>query len=170
MEVERVLFDPDNTLWCITVAGLYRAPTSPVDKLDFELVAPGGNLEWKPAAFADSRGWLWFGLPNELVEIVSGDVLRYRLPDPNGSFLINAMAEDSKGRLVAVNLGELFEFIEPADPKQPGSWKKLHLSLSPKQFSHHLLSTQRTRSGSAHNEALSNTRKAIRSCIPRRRA
>jgi len=129
----QLLFDANDTLWCITDAGLYRAAASPTDNLKFEMVVPGGKVAFHSAAFGDSRGRLWFGLRNVLVEVTSDRVLKYQLPDAIGTFEINALAEDSHGRLVAVNRTKLFEFIEPSDPSQAGSWNTLPISLAPKQ-------------------------------------
>jgi len=133
MAIEKLLFDSDNALWCLTAAGLYRARETSTDDLEFELVVAGTESAGSPAAFADSQGRLWFGLRNELVEVVSGNILRYRLSDGAGGFQINAVTQDRNGRLIAASHRELFEFVESGDPNRRGQWNKIPLALLPKQ-------------------------------------
>jgi ligand-binding sensor domain-containing protein/signal transduction histidine kinase len=130
--VNRMLFDANNTLWAVTDAGLYRATLDQNGDPTFEVVVPQPSYS-SAAAFADSQGRLWFGLEHELIEVVQGHIIKYGAAEGIGRHLITSVTEDRRGRLLVSNQFALFEFIRPPDHESRGRWKKLPLTLRPKQ-------------------------------------
>ncbi len=133
--VNAMLFDDDNILWVATDAELYRAVVSspPAQGLTFEVVVPRRPYAHPMAAFADSHGRLWFGMVNELFQVVQGHIITYGPADEVGRHPIASIVEDRQGRLLVANHHGVFEFIEPTDPKGRGRWKKVPLTLRPDQ-------------------------------------
>jgi len=133
--VNAMLFDANNTLWCATDAGLYRAAvSSPSAKdLKFEVVVPRRPYAHPMTAFADSQGRLWFGMVNDLIQVVQGHIITYGPADEVGRYPIASIVEDRQGRVLVANHHGVFEFIVPPDPKSRGRWKKLPLALGPGQ-------------------------------------
>jgi streptogramin lyase len=74
--VNALLFDASNNLWCATDAGLYRAAASEHGELKFELVVPHRDVAIQMAAYSDSHGRLWFGIENELIEVVQNQLIK----------------------------------------------------------------------------------------------
>ena len=71
-QVNALVFDLDNNIWCGTDDGLYRAAAGQSQDLRFELVAAGTYSK----AFADASGSLWFyGNQTGLGRIVGGRLL-----------------------------------------------------------------------------------------------
>jgi len=130
--VNALLFDFQNNLWCVTDGGLYRASTGHDDALEFEVILRR-KTETRMAAFADSHGRLWFGIENELIEIVNGQIVIYGRDDGVGGDKVESIVEDRQGRLLVANQRELFTFVEPAEIKDRGQWRKCPLTLKPDQ-------------------------------------
>lgn len=128
--VNQMLFDANNTLWCITDAALYRATLGPDSIPRFEVVVPQKSFS-SSAAFADSQGRLWFGLEHNLIEVVEGRIITYAA-DEVGRDLITSIIEDRRGRVLVSNRRALFEFITEANRR--GRWKRLPLTLAPNQW------------------------------------
>lgn len=129
--VNAVLSDSDDRLWCGTDAGLFRAsvPRGKVESLKFEVVVPHAPATIAMGAFADSRGRLWFGNGNMIVEAVGDRIITYG-PGTMFGREIRCFAEDHQGRLLAANDGGLLEFVETGDHTGPGSWKGAPIGLS----------------------------------------
>jgi ligand-binding sensor domain-containing protein/two-component sensor histidine kinase len=136
--VDAFLFDSEGKFWCLTDSGLYRAsiPAGPLRNVEFELIAPTGTLA--EGAFADSRGRLWFGNGNTILEVAGGRVITYG-PGPQYGELIKWFAEDRQGRLLAANRTGLLEFKEPSDASGVGSWRPTALDLSAWAPLHHVM-------------------------------
>ena len=61
--VNRILFDAENRLWCITDGGLYRAAKTEITAdYEFEKLAEGRQPTISNGVLRDSRGRLWFGI------------------------------------------------------------------------------------------------------------
>lgn len=132
--VTALLFDDDNALWCVTIAGLYRAAASPSDSLKFEVVpgmpAPEKHYAYR-AAFADRQGRLWFVVSGELVEFAQGRITKYALPGEIGHSDSVKITEDRQHNLLISGARVVFEFLAPNDAQSRERWKKLPLSVEP---------------------------------------
>ncbi len=138
--VNRLLFDAENRLWCVTDEGLYRARAPEVTASDFEQVAASDGPYFTNGVLADSHGRLWFSLNSNLVQVASGVVTHYapwRESDSVASASalndINSIIEDDNGRILAADSTALYEFIEPPLGGERGSWRRLRLALAPGQ-------------------------------------
>ena len=131
--VNALLFDDSNNLWCVTDDGLYRAAVSEQGDLQFELVVPHQNVATGMAAYGDSQGRLWFGIENELIEVVQNQLIKYGPADEVGRDQIARVIEDRQGRLLVANQRNVFEFISPTEPDSRGHWQRLPLALKPDQ-------------------------------------
>lgn len=131
--VNALLFDANDNLWCATDNGLYRAAARAHDDLKFEVVVPHEPVAQPMAAYADSRGRLWFGMVNDLIEVVGERTIKYGPADEVGRHTITSIVEDRQGRLLVANLFGVFEFIEPAAGQDRGRWRRLPVALKPDQ-------------------------------------
>jgi ligand-binding sensor domain-containing protein/signal transduction histidine kinase len=137
--VNALVFDSQNNLWCATDGGLYRAAAGQEADLKFEAVV--SEPVEMDAAFADSRGRLWFGMPNALLEIAQGQIIKYESADTDvARHTIKDITEDRQGRLLVANEREIFEFEPPSDDSQRGQWRRLQLSFTPHQGIHAIAS------------------------------
>lgn len=128
--VNRMLFDSEQTLWCLTDGGLYRAAlTDP--NLKFTAVASRKRGAFK--ALADRRGRLWFGVANELIEVRQNQIINHGPVGGASDDSITGIIEDRQGRLLVASERGLFEFVPPAAIEQRGQWGQLPLALTPKQ-------------------------------------
>lgn len=132
--VNALLFDAENRLWCATDDGLYRALVSADNDLRFEVVLPHQPTSVQMAAFGDSRGRLWFGMQNALIEIVRGQVINYGSEDEVGRHFIQDIVEDSSGKLLVANERGVYEFITPDGPESRGRWQRFPVTLAPDQI------------------------------------
>src|SRR5262249_18950118 len=119
-DVNALIFDSQNTLWCATDGGLLRASAGQESELKFELVAPHRRVSLAMAAFADRRGGLWFGIEDGLVGVIQGQIIKDGREDGIGRHPILSIVEDRQGHLLVASGSEVFEFIEPADGKGRG--------------------------------------------------
>ena len=131
--VNALLFDASNNLWCATDDGLYRAAASERGDLKFEVVVPHRETATEMAAYTDSHGRLWFGIENELIEVVQNQIIKYGPADEVGHYQIESVIEDRQGRLLVANQRDVFEFIAPTDRQSRGHWQKLPLAFEPDQ-------------------------------------
>lgn len=139
--VNALVFDSQDNLWCATDGGLYRAAAGQETDLKFEAVV-SESVEMD-AVFADSRGRLWFGMPNALLEIAQGQIIKYESADTDvARHSIKDITEDREGRLLVANEREIFEFQPPPDNNQRGNWHQLPLSFKPHQGIHAIASSQ----------------------------
>jgi ligand-binding sensor domain-containing protein/signal transduction histidine kinase len=129
--VNALVFDSNGRLWCATDGGLYRASVSPgkIENLTFEAIVPHRPVAIPMGAFADSRGRLWFGVGDEIIEAFRDRIITYE-PRPEFGNEIRCFAEDHQGRLLAATESKLLEFVEPSDLAGQGSWKASPLDLS----------------------------------------
>jgi ligand-binding sensor domain-containing protein/two-component sensor histidine kinase len=131
--VNALLFDADDNLWCATDAGLYRARVGQDRELKFQSVAPHREVAVAMPALADRHGRLWFGIEDELVEVVQGQIIKYGSEDRVGRHLIVSVVEDRQGRLLVANERQVFEFIAPPTGQSRGRWRPFPLTLAPDQ-------------------------------------
>ncbi|MBI3949633.1 MAG: ATP-binding protein [Acidobacteria bacterium] len=134
--VGAMLIDANNTLWCVTNYGLYRAAAgSPqANELKFEVVVPMEPFLYGMVAFADSRGRLWFGMDKQLIEVVQGAIVQYDPPDEMSPDQIMSLVQDRRGRVLVAYGHAVFEFIEPTGAQSRGRWKRVSLALEPGQW------------------------------------
>jgi len=125
--VNALVFDFANNLWCATDGGLFRAQEQN-GELNFQLVVPYEG-ETGMVALADHRGRFWFGMDQQLIEVVGDHVVKYGPEDEIGRHHIAGIVEDRQGRIFAANEFNLFEFVSDRDDKLPGSWRKVPLQL-----------------------------------------
>jgi ligand-binding sensor domain-containing protein/two-component sensor histidine kinase len=131
--VNALLFDADNTLWCATDGGLYRAAADQSGHLTFEVAVVVEPVVASMAALADRHERLWFGMFDELIEIVHGRVIKHGSANEVGQHYITSIVEDRQGRLFVAYDRGVFEFVAPPDPLSRGRWQRLPLTLRPDQ-------------------------------------
>jgi ligand-binding sensor domain-containing protein len=125
--VNRMLFDSQQNLWCLTDGGLYRAAlTDP--NLKFTAVASSNRGAFK--ALADRRGRLWFGVANELIEVRQNQIINHGPVGGASDDSITGIIEDRQGRLLVASERGLFEFVPPTAIEQRGQWGQLPLRYS----------------------------------------
>ncbi len=135
--VNRIHFDSQNNLWCLTDFGVYRASLSDLANLKFEPVAekPSANSY---SLIEDRRGRLWCGLRNELFEFKDGQVINHGSSGEGADIVaggsgergdfIKGIVETKDGRLLIATPVALYEFT-PKEPNERGQWLKQSLSL-----------------------------------------
>ncbi len=129
-----ILFDEQDHVWCMTDAGLYRAPLHSVTPPQFDAIVsrPMPGL-LSSAALADRQGHLWFGMEDQLIQIIRNRVIKYGSADEIGSDHIVSLIEDPSGKVLAANRRAMFEFMPAADAEARGQWRQWPLSLEPDQ-------------------------------------
>ena len=129
--VNALVFDSIGRLWCATDGGLYRASVPPgrVENLAFEVVVPHRPVALAMGAFADSRGRLWFGIGNQIIEAIGDRIVTYG-PGTEFGKEIRRFVEDHQGHLLAANDSKLLEFVEPHDPAGQPSWRLAPFDLA----------------------------------------
>jgi signal transduction histidine kinase/ligand-binding sensor domain-containing protein len=140
--VDSLLFDRNGTIWCAS-DDVYRAIPDRNGDLKFEVVIKRSSDPFDYRSLADREGRLWFGRQHELIEFIQGETIRYGAADglplePSFSRASSTMVEervigiiqDSRGRIVAANRRNIFEFI-PSDKsiEKRGRWRRLSLEL-----------------------------------------
>src|SRR5215510_74146 len=120
-QVNRIIFDANGNLWCLTDWGLYRA-NSQHEPLNFVTIIEQ-NTGSSRAALEDADGRLWFGVANQLVEIRGTQTIHHgsiggTFPDNR----ITGIIRDRDGRLLVSDFHHLFEFVPPAATEQGGKW------------------------------------------------
>ena len=85
------------------------------------------------AAYSDSHERLWFGIENELIEVVQNQIVKYGPADEVGHSQIERVIEDRQGRLLVANQRDVFEFIAPTERQSRGRWQRLPVALKPDQ-------------------------------------
>jgi ligand-binding sensor domain-containing protein/two-component sensor histidine kinase len=126
--VNAIAIDAEDRIWCATDGGLYRAADVAGLNLTFEAVAPRPPLAIGMSALVDSHGRLWFGMRNEVIEVVHERVIVYNAADEVGQFTISDMVEDLDGRILVANSSDVFEFIAPDDFAGRGRWQRVWAS------------------------------------------
>ena len=115
--VNRIVFDADNRLWCVTDAGLFRAKNLEVADNDFELITSGIQPITQNAAFSDSSGRLWFGVDHKIVSIADGRKTTFEVATDAVQFV-----ETEGGRILAATVQDIYEFVETEK-----NWRKIAL-------------------------------------------
>ncbi len=133
-QVNQIIFDEQDNLWCLTDAGLYRS-ISQKEEPAFEKVWPGTQPYFRQAGYQDHKGRLWFGFRNELIEYDHGKTVKHiSTSDETLPHEIHQVVEDPRGRLLALGGHGVYEFVEPTGANSRGVWRALRLDLKPKQF------------------------------------
>jgi signal transduction histidine kinase/ligand-binding sensor domain-containing protein len=137
--VNRLLFDGQNNLWCLTDAGLFRATPGDLGHLKFEQViekpagaSPGALLE-------DHGGRLWFGLDNQLFEIANGEIINHGSSSEGADVIggnssergdyIRSLIETADGRLLIATPLAVYEYLLASDRQPDKTWQKQPISL-----------------------------------------
>jgi ligand-binding sensor domain-containing protein/signal transduction histidine kinase len=137
--VNALLFDSGNNCWCATDDGLYRGSLDQTGNVAFALVIPHQPVAEIMTAFADSKGRLWFGILDQLIEIVHGQIIKYGPADDVGYPVITSLIEDLQGRVLLADAHGIFELVEPKDSETRGRWKRLPVVLAPGQIPYQML-------------------------------
>jgi signal transduction histidine kinase/ligand-binding sensor domain-containing protein len=127
--VNQILFDGDNSLWCLTDDGVYRtALADPVGQLKFERVIPTRE---RMMALTDSQGRIWFSTNRELIRLAQGQIEKYKVPDGKSAIATShaVIGEDRQHRMFYAYGSQLFEFLPDACCKDSDHWRKIPLSL-----------------------------------------
>ena len=120
--VNRIVFDADNRLWCVTDAGLFRARNLEVADKDFELITGGTQPLVQNAAFSDSGGRLWFGVNHRIVSVADGQTTFFEFEAEVVKFV-----ETAQGRILAATPDNIYEFGEAEK-----TWRKLPFEIAGK--------------------------------------
>lgn len=130
-QVNRMLFDSQNNLWCLTDFGLYRGTMADGDpRLNAVVAQKSGDSN---ALLEDGQGRLWVGVGHELIEVSRDEVINHGSVGGAGSERINAIIEDRQGRLLVASGYGLFEFSPPGGDGSKQSWRRFPLRLKPGQ-------------------------------------
>lgn len=124
-QVNRILFHPDGSMWCLTDLGLYKATDPGASGITFEAIFDR-DTTFSKGAFRDKNGSLWFGVADELVEIRGAEIINHGsvgIPFPKN--LITDISADNQGRLLVSDIKDLFEFLPPAGLRQKGEFRRL---------------------------------------------
>src|SRR5215510_10269066 len=138
--VNALLFDSDNNFWCATDDGLYRASIDQASPPTFEKIVPHAPVAAVMTALVDKRRRLWFGLSDELIEIVQGRMIKYGAADEVGYAEITSVVEDARGGILLANPRGVYEFIEPTGSETHGRCKRFNLVLEAGPPIHQMLS------------------------------
>ncbi len=127
--VNRIVFDAENRLWCVTDAGLFRARNVGITADDFDLVAAGTQPLLQNAAFSDGSGRLWFGVNNRIISAANGQMTTFEM-----AASVIQFAELERGHVLAETLGGIFEFVEAEQtwremPIKPGKNQQFQTML-----------------------------------------
>ena len=140
--VSDLFFDKDGALWGASDE-IYRAAKAGSGDLKFERAITHTGEQRSFKTLVDSRGRLWFGLYNGLIEVDDRQFIKYGSADglPFGKTIsrqsptfsneqIVSITEAEKGRVIVANRRELFEFVSsPRADEKRGRFQKLPLSL-----------------------------------------
>ncbi len=132
--VNKLLFDSQNNLWCLTNGGLYRCPADALEHPRFERISerkPDGFLP--RAALADRWGRLWFGVGHGLLRLDSDGMITYGAENPVGEREVVSIIEHPSGRLLVAQPDAVFQYVEATDGLAAGSWEPLPIELHPGQ-------------------------------------
>lgn len=132
-QVNALVFDADDNIWCATDVGLYVAATKQHQQIKFKEIAfHTGNALTMPA-FSDRYNRLWFGIADKLIEVNRDQVIKYDSGDCKSNCILTGIVEYN-GRVLVSNQREVFEFLEPIDNKKPGTLQPFPLTLLPHQL------------------------------------
>jgi ligand-binding sensor domain-containing protein/two-component sensor histidine kinase len=121
--VNHIIFDGENRMWCATEGGIYRARRAEVASDDFDLVHVEAPRTYSRSAFVDRRGRLWFGLFGGVLR-VDGERLNRSMFDRAEGYAVG-IAEDQNGRIFVATDREIFTFDEAAS-----RWTGVPISLA----------------------------------------
>ena len=132
--VNRILFDARGDLWCATDHGVYRAHPDG-DSVEFTAVIRDGKAN---ALLEDRRGRFWFGVDNELIEVVGREMVNRGRVGISPFDLITDIIEGRQHKLLVSSFAGLFEFT-PADEGTEGMRRWMILKQLPTGRVHALL-------------------------------
>lgn len=132
-QVNRILFDRNNNLWCLTDFGLYRASLNDIANLEFEpvleLESPEAN-----SLIQDRQGRIWCGVNNELFEINDRQIINHGsavesegTANEAGNF-ISGIVETNDGKLLVSTSAALYESSLTEETRR--RWVKQSLSVN----------------------------------------
>lgn len=114
--VNKLLFDSQNNLWCLTDDGLYRCPASALEHPRFERIPGREAHAFVPrATLVDRWGWLWFGTGDGLIQICEGHMIMYSAEDRVGEREVVSIMEYPSGRLLVAHRQGVFQYMEATD-------------------------------------------------------
>ncbi|HKX82852.1 MAG TPA: two-component regulator propeller domain-containing protein, partial [Pyrinomonadaceae bacterium] len=124
--VNRILFDADNRMWCATEAGVYRARGPDVADGDFELVTNHPSKPYSRAGFVDREGHLWFGLFGGVARVEGSGLQRFTF-DRSEDY-VGGITQDQSGRIFAATQFAVYQF------RRDGAiWERVSLTLDDDQ-------------------------------------
>jgi ligand-binding sensor domain-containing protein/signal transduction histidine kinase len=139
-KVDRMVFDAENNLWCVTDVGLYRASRDSLQANEpkFEAVFPTKPVAYGYAALAGIGGRLWFAIGRRLIQVTQGRIVEIGpgsgvTDDWIRGERIEDFIEDRQGRWLVARLYGVFELMPTLDPQPRERWKKLPMALAPGQ-------------------------------------
>ncbi len=133
-QVNALVFDADNAMWCVTDGGLFRGQEDTSGNFTFKLIEASIQPLVRSAALVDNRGTLWFGIRKTdgkgiILRVNSGQILRWVVTD-NPQDEVTAITQDAHGRIFAGTLqGRLLEFVKEPETPESGLWKQLPQQL-----------------------------------------
>ncbi|HEY6332078.1 MAG TPA: two-component regulator propeller domain-containing protein [Blastocatellia bacterium] len=129
--VNALLFDGADRLWCATDGGLFRAdlPSGRIDSLTFDLIVPHRPVACSMGALLDTRGRMWFGVAETIVEVAGDQIVMYECGD-SLKVGVNSIVEDHQGRLIASSDNGILAFVEPPPGQSKGAWQPIPMDLS----------------------------------------
>lgn len=114
-KVFRILFDPENRLWCSTENGIFLAKTLD-SKLQIEVIVPATGSRGAMGSLRDVAGRLWFanGDGDQIVQISEGKIRKFNLNLENNDRrpVIKSIIQEPDGRILAADYLHIFEFTE----------------------------------------------------------
>lgn len=138
-QVNRIHFDSNNNLWCLTDFGLYRASLSDIAHLKFEPILEKKSQE-SSSLIEDSRGHIWCGLDYELFEIKDQQIIGHGSSSESvsvsmedsgeNSNFITGIVETKDGRLLVSTLIAFYELSSTIKTNGRARWLKQPLSLN----------------------------------------
>lgn len=121
--VNRMVFDKEGNLWCLTDYGLFRGLVDD-PHLQFKTIIEKKSSD-SYAALEDSDGTLWFGISDRLVEIRGSEILDHGSIDGASNLTtITGIVRDPNGRLLVADNFRVHEFMPPSPGKASGEWRK----------------------------------------------
>jgi ligand-binding sensor domain-containing protein/signal transduction histidine kinase len=123
-QVNRMIFDANGRLWCLTDWGLYQADSH--DEPPQFVTVIEQHTGSASAALEEADGRLWFGVANQLIEIRGAEIIRHgSIGSAFPGNRITAIIRDRRGRLLISDLQDVFEFAPPAATGQVGKWQPI---------------------------------------------
>ena len=123
--VNRIIFDQENRLWCATEGGVMRSRSLAVTNNDFDLVATDRVASPVRNVFSDSQGRTWFGGRDSIIRITNGKTERIEI---EASEPIVGITERRDGRIIAATRSGVYEFAD-----HDRRWHRLNVIIAKNQ-------------------------------------